>query len=727
MTQNFAKISKTSSKTRHKQASLKRGLRVISAKKMSIQKAQHFQKILTKSLNEKSEEILAERATSLKMLNRQALAEFIKQPVKWEMIVYLSEKAMSVLQYAPSMDRRTMSHHTIEMGYRNLPSLEHFILNLCEQSNVQVPTLMSTLVYLERLRSKLPRIAKGMMCTCHRVFLASLILAAKYLNDSSPKNKHWAKYTNNLFSLIEVNLMEKQLLTLLNWDLSITAKDLYKVLAPFLTPIKHAIISWQASRSEQYIPSPLPYLIYPSNTHTSSPKSPIWTKRLSLTGSPAAMPSLSSSSTVSSLAESPDGSTATASVIHTSLKNSRRQLYHQSKMDEKVESIVRTETVYYNYIGDIEGLDKPSKDLEKGVDGCCSLEDDSQDEDINALIDELESQDSDQEDNMDDACSQLQRMVPEELLATDTRIGLTSQEVINRRKKYGPNQMKEEKENMIIKFLMYFVGPIQFVMEAAAILAAGLQDWVDFGVICALLLLNAIVGFVQEFQAGSIVDELKKTLALKATVLRDGQLMDIEATDVVPGDILQLEEGSIVPADGRIVTEGAYLQVDQSAITGESFAVEKRKGDSIYSSSTVKCGETFMIVTATGDGTFVGHAASLVNKASCGTGHFTDVLNRIGTILLVLVVFTLLVVYISAFYRSTNTIKILKFTLAITIIGVPVGLPAVVTTTMAVGAAYLAKKKAIVQRLSAIESLAGVEILCSDKTEYHDEWMNHCI
>lgn len=380
-------------------------------------------------------------------------------------------------------------------------------------------------------------------------------------------------------------------------------------------------------------------------------------------------------------------------------------------MDEKGEAFIH-ETVYYKHTSTYEL--NALKDMEKGNNEGDFMND--EDEDINALIEELESQDGDQEDNMEDTECQYQRHVPEELLATDTRIGLTNQEVINRRKKYGLNQMKEEKENMIIKFLMYFVGPIQFVMEAAAILAAGLQDWVDFGVICALLLLNAFVGFVQEFQAGSIVDELKKTLALKATVLRDGRLIDIEATELVPGDILQLEEGSIVPADGRIVTEEAYLQVDQSSITGESLAVEKKRGDSIYSSSTVKRGEAFMVVTATGDRTFVGHAASLVNKASCGTGHFTDVLNRIGTILLVLVVFTLFVVYISAFYRSTNTIRILKYTLAITIIGVPVGLPAVVTTTMAVGAAYLAKKKAIVQKLSAIESLAGVEILCSDKT-----------
>ncbi|KAG5288091.1 plasma membrane ATPase [Histoplasma ohiense] len=344
-------------------------------------------------------------------------------------------------------------------------------------------------------------------------------------------------------------------------------------------------------------------------------------------------------------------------------------------------------------------------------------EEEDEDEDMDALIEELESQDGhiDIEDDEDGEPGGA-RPVPDELLTTDTRHGLTDAEVVARRKKYGLNQMKEEKENLVLKFLSYFVGPIQFVMEAAAILAAGLEDWVDFGVICALLLLNACVGFVQEFQAGSIVDELKKTLALKAVVLRNGRLTEVEAPEVVPGDILQVEEGTIIPADGRIVTEEAFLQVDQSAITGESLAVDKHKGDTCYASSAVKRGEAFMVITATGDNTFVGRAAALVNAASAGTGHFTEVLNGIGTVLLILVILTLLVVWVSSFYRSNSIVTILEFTLAITIIGVPVGLPAVVTTTMAVGAAYLAKKKAIVQKLSAIESLAGVEILCSDKT-----------
>ena len=139
-------------------------------------------------------------------------------------------------------------------------------------------------------------------------------------------------------------------------------------------------------------------------------------------------------------------------------------------------------------------------------------------------------------------------------------------------------------------------------------------------------MLNAAVGFIQEYQAGSIVEELKKTLALKAIALRDGALVELEAPEVVPGDIIQIEEGTIIPADGRVVTEDAFVQVDQSAITGESLAVDKHKGDTCYASSAVKRGEAFMVVTATGDRTFVGRAAALVSKASSGTGHFTEVI-----------------------------------------------------------------------------------------------------
>ncbi|KAI9328574.1 plasma membrane ATPase [Zopfochytrium polystomum] len=294
----------------------------------------------------------------------------------------------------------------------------------------------------------------------------------------------------------------------------------------------------------------------------------------------------------------------------------------------------------------------------------------------------------------------------------------------------GPKRggsIEGERANLAMRFLGFFVGPIQFVMIAAAALAGGLQEWVDLGVIAGPLLLNATVGFVQEFHAGNIVAELKSqvatSLAHKAHVVREGTVMEVDSADLVPGDIVKLDEGTIVPADGRILGGGGssvsreepFLQVDQSALTGESLAVEKHRGDELFASSAVKRGDGTMIVTATGDGTFVGRTASLT-QATEVRGKFTEVLRSIGSVLLVLVIFWILIIWISGFFRSLSIVDLLRYSLIITVIGVPVGLPAVVTTTLAVGAAYLARRKAIVQRLSAIESLAGVEILCSDKT-----------
>ncbi|CAI7604878.1 unnamed protein product [Penicillium pancosmium] len=298
---------------------------------------------------------------------------------------------------------------------------------------------------------------------------------------------------------------------------------------------------------------------------------------------------------------------------------------------------------------------------------------------------------------------------------TDPGHGLTDAEVLAARRKHGWNRMKEQKKRHLLKFLGLFVGPVQFVMEVAAILAAGLQDWIDFGVILGLLLLNACVGFIQEYHAGNIVDSLKETLALKATVIRNGHKFEIRAEEVVPGDVILVDDGTIVAGDGFIVSPAAHLQIDQSSITGESLAVDKTTGEKVWASSAVKRGEAALIVTRTGDKTFVGKAAGLVTQVN-GVGHFTLVLNGISMVLLILVCLTLFIVWVSAYYRSDPIIDILEYTLAITIVGVPVGLPAVVTTTMAVGASYLAKKSAIVQKLSAIESLAGVQILCSDKT-----------
>ncbi|CAG8884127.1 unnamed protein product [Penicillium nalgiovense] len=339
-------------------------------------------------------------------------------------------------------------------------------------------------------------------------------------------------------------------------------------------------------------------------------------------------------------------------------------------------------------------------------------------EHLDRLIAELEAEDGNEPD-VDEITIRAEEtpQYPPALLETNVDEGLNDDEVVIRRKKYGWNLLKEHKRNHFLKFLSFLMGPVQWVMEAAVVIAASLQDWIDFAIMIALLIVNAVVAFAQEYQADNIVDSLKKTLAMRARVVRNGCIVDIGTEEVVLGDIVHVKDGTIVAADGKVICDDdACIQVDQSGITGESLAVDKHNGDAIFASSTVKRGAAFMVATATGDHTFVGNAAVLVSKAGNTKGHFTQVLNSISNTLLVLVFFNLLIVWISSFFRSNPGVQILEFSLAITVIGVPVGLPVVVTTTMAVGASYLAKHQAIVKNLEAIESLAGVEILCSDKT-----------
>jgi H+-transporting ATPase len=304
--------------------------------------------------------------------------------------------------------------------------------------------------------------------------------------------------------------------------------------------------------------------------------------------------------------------------------------------------------------------------------------------------------------------------VSDDLLQTNLQRGLTDMEVAQRHKMFGDNELSERKERQWLKFLMFFYGPVQFVMEGAVLLSAALQHFIEMGIIMFMLFLNAMVGWLQELKAGNVVAELKKTVASHTKVIRNGQQMTIPAVKIVPGDIVPLEEGCIIPADGRIVDDG-YLQVDQSPLTGESLPVEKNKGDKVLSSSIVRRGEALMIVTCIGDDTFVGLAAALVSGAS-KAGHFQKVLGKIGVILLVIVLIFCSIVWIGGFFRSLNIVTLLLYTLVLFIVGVPVALPTVTTTTMAVGAAQLARKRVIVQKLAAIESLAGVDILCSDKT-----------
>ncbi|KIM86703.1 hypothetical protein PILCRDRAFT_96084 [Piloderma croceum F 1598] len=342
------------------------------------------------------------------------------------------------------------------------------------------------------------------------------------------------------------------------------------------------------------------------------------------------------------------------------------------------------------------------------------------------------------------------RKVPAEWLQTDIRKGLTDGDVETRRKGYGYNELSSPTENQFLKFVSYFRGPILYVMEIAVILSAGLQDWIDFGVIIGILFLNASVGWYQEKQAGDIVAQLKAGIALKAVVVRNGKEASIEARELVPGDIVILEDGNTIPADAKSKAvldklekpkenkksqnkgdtsdneedddhKGPSLcSIDQSAITGESLASDKFVGDIAYYTCGVKRGKVFAVVTCPAPQSFVGKTAALVT-GSHEVGHFQLILGGIGTTLLVLVIAFIFAVWIGGFFRGIGIAtpkenSLLVYALIFFVSRVPVGLPCVTTTTMAVGAAYLARRKAIVQKLTAIESLAGVDMLCSDKT-----------
>ena len=292
--------------------------------------------------------------------------------------------------------------------------------------------------------------------------------------------------------------------------------------------------------------------------------------------------------------------------------------------------------------------------------------------------------------------------------------GISDATASDRVKEYGYNEIAEKKVNPVLKFLSYFWGPIPWMIEVAAILSAIINHWEDFWVIFALLLLNAIVGFWQEYKADDAISLLKKKLALIAKVFRDGKWKDIAARELVPGDVVRIRLGDIIPADLKLFS-GDYLFVDESALTGESLPVEKHKSDLTYSGSVIRQGEMNGLVVATGLNTFFGKTAQLVAEART-ISHFQKAVIKIGNYLIVLAAFMVAIIFMVSVYRHESFFDTLQFALVLTIAAIPVALPAVLSVTMAVGASVLAKKKAIVSKLVAIEEMAGMDILCTDKT-----------
>jgi H+-transporting ATPase len=292
--------------------------------------------------------------------------------------------------------------------------------------------------------------------------------------------------------------------------------------------------------------------------------------------------------------------------------------------------------------------------------------------------------------------------------------GLSQAEAQKRLTQYGPNEIEEKKTNPFLKFLTYFWGPIPWMIEAAVILSAVARHWPDFAIILLLLLANAVVGFWEEHQAGNAIEALKAKLAIKARAKRDGKWITPPARELVPGDVIRLRLGDIVPADARLL-EGDPIEVDQSALTGESLPATRKPGEAVFSGSIIRRGEIGALVYATGAKTYFGKTAQLVQEAHT-VSHFQKAVLKIGNYLIILAVTLVTVIIAVALFRGDPMLTTLQFALVLTVAAIPVAMPTVLSVTMAVGARLLARKEAIVTRLAAIEELAGVDVLCSDKT-----------
>ncbi len=292
--------------------------------------------------------------------------------------------------------------------------------------------------------------------------------------------------------------------------------------------------------------------------------------------------------------------------------------------------------------------------------------------------------------------------------------GLSQAEAQKRLTQYGPNEIEEKKTNLLLKFLTYFWGPIPWMIEVAVILSGVVRHWPDFFIILILLVANAVVGFWEEHQAENAIAALKAKLAINARVKRDGKWITAPASELTPGDVIRVRLGDIVPADARLL-EGDPVEVDQSALTGESLPATRKPGEAVFSGSIIRQGEIGAMVYATGANTYFGKTAQLVQEAHT-VSHFQRAVLKIGNFLILLAVALVAVIITVAIFRGDPILTTLQFALVLTVAAIPVAMPTVLSVTMAVGARLLAKKEAIVSRLVAIEELAGVDVLCADKT-----------
>ena len=302
----------------------------------------------------------------------------------------------------------------------------------------------------------------------------------------------------------------------------------------------------------------------------------------------------------------------------------------------------------------------------------------------------------------------------DESLMNTGEAGLSTTEATARLREFGPNELEEKVVPKWKKFVAQFTGPMPCMIWTAIFIEGLIDDWPNVFVLLLLQIVNGTVGFYEDSKAGDAVAALKASLKPQAQVKRDGVWKNINAAHLVPGDRVALNAGAGVPADCR-VCPGVPIEIDQAALTGESLPVTFSEGDVAKMGSTVTRGEIDAIVAATGANTFFGKTASMIQSVD-EMGHFQKILLRITTFLLGISLFLVSICMIYMVANHEPFLRALAFGVVLLVASIPIAMQVVCTTTMALGSRKLAEQKAIVARLSAIEELAGMNMLCSDKT-----------
>jgi len=314
------------------------------------------------------------------------------------------------------------------------------------------------------------------------------------------------------------------------------------------------------------------------------------------------------------------------------------------------------------------------------------------------------------------------------LLETDRDWGLDSSEVARRRQQFGPNVLTRKKgKSPLLLFLSQLNQPLVYILLGATLVTALLQEWIDAGVIFGVVLINAIIGFVQESKAVKALEALTRSMESEATVIRAGQKQRVSSTDLIPGDLVLLRSGDKVPADLRLISS-RELQIDESMLTGESSPVGKSlktfppetaladRHNMAYSSTLVTYGTGSGVVVATSDQTEVGRINILIASADILATPLARRIAHFSGVLLWIILGLASVTMIVGMLYGKTLFEMFMTAVALTVSAIPEGLPAVMTITLAIGVARLAKRHVIIRKLPAVETLGSTTVICSDKT-----------